>query len=130
MDGEQRLEHGVSGLTFEMLDPAPVGIAITRGREHRLIYTNRRYRSLFGNKPLGAPMRELFTVFRRDYSDLFDKVVRTGEPIVLTDEPGDPTLKTPDGQERLFTFSLSQVTFQDGVGGETGRASCRGRDGV
>lgn len=117
MDGEQRLEHGVSGLTFEMLDPAPVGIAITRGREHRLIYTNRRYRSLFGNKPLGAPMRELFTVFRRDYSDLFDKVVRTGEPIVLTDEPGDPTLKTPDGQERFFTFSLSQVTFQDGVGG-------------
>ncbi|WP_049563966.1 SpoIIE family protein phosphatase [Nonomuraea sp. SBT364] len=110
-------EHGgdgVSGLTFEVLEPAPVGVAVTRGREHRLLYTNRGYRSLFGDRPIGAPIREAFSdLASQDYFLLFDRVLATGEPVVVTDMPGDATLLTRAGQERFFTFSLSKTTFRD-----------------
>ncbi|MGW0484609.1 SpoIIE family protein phosphatase [Nonomuraea sp. NPDC003214] len=110
----ERGGDGVSGLTFEVLEPAPVGIAVTLGHDHRLLYTNRGYRSLFGERPLGVPIREAFSdLVRKDYFLLFDQVFDTGEPIVVTDMPGDPTLVTESGQERFFTFSLSQTTFDD-----------------
>ncbi|NUP82003.1 MAG: SpoIIE family protein phosphatase [Nonomuraea sp.] len=105
-------ECGVSGLTFEVLEPAPVGVAITRDRDHRLLYTNQTYRTLFGERPLGAPIREAFSdLASQEYFLLFDQVWATGEPVVVTDMPGDPTLQTATGQERLFTFSLSQAAF-------------------
>ena len=34
MDGGDR---SGSGLTFEVLEPAPVGVAVTRGHDHRLV---------------------------------------------------------------------------------------------
>ncbi|NUR83178.1 MAG: PAS domain-containing protein, partial [Nonomuraea sp.] len=111
-------ERGVSGLTFEVLEPAPVGVAITRDRDHRLLYTNRTYRTLFGDRPLGAPIREVFSdLAKHEYFLLFDQVQATGEPVVVTDMPGDPTLLTPAGEERFFTFSLSQAVFPDDAAG-------------
>ncbi len=111
-------EHGVSLPTFEMLDPAPVGIAITRGPDHHLLYANPRYRDLFGDLPLGVPLREAFAgLADKDRLQQFDKVIAGESPIVRTNMPGDPTMVTPAGQRRIFTSSLSRITFPDGVPG-------------
>lgn len=111
-------EFDVSGLAFEVLEPAPVAVAVTRGPDHRLIYTNRHYRELFGDQPLGATIREVFAhLHRQKYLDLFDQVMETGEAVVVSYGAGNSSLRTPEGPERYFTFSISPMTFSDGVPG-------------
>jgi PAS domain S-box-containing protein len=101
-----------SGLAFEMLEPAPIGVAITRGHDHRLLFTNRAYRSLFGDRQIGAPIREAFADHAgHEYFLMFDQVFATGEPVVVTDLPSDVSLLSPG---RFFTFSLSRVDLDDG----------------
>ncbi|MEO3805138.1 SpoIIE family protein phosphatase [Nonomuraea sp. B1E8] len=105
----------VSALTFEVLEPAPVGVAVTRGPDHRLLYTNETYRSLFGERPIGSPLKVVFPqVPQEDYVPIFDQVLRTGTPVVRTDAPGG---EAPEDRERFFTFSLSRVSFDDGTYG-------------
>ncbi|MFG1941673.1 SpoIIE family protein phosphatase [Nonomuraea sp. NPDC048826] len=111
-------QHNASGLSFDVLEFAPVGVAVTRGPEQVLVYTNRAYRSLFGDVTLGVSIREAFSALAsQDHFLLFDEVYETGEPGGRTDVPGDPTLVTPDGRERFFTFSLSRISFDDGERG-------------
>ncbi|MEV0387201.1 SpoIIE family protein phosphatase [Nonomuraea sp. NPDC050643] len=111
MDGIR--DRGGSGLAFEVLDPAPVGVAVTRGPEHRLVYTNAMYRSQFGGRQIGASLREAFPDFvQRHYGLLFDQVHETGEPVVLTAAPASTTGQ--DGAERFFTASLSRIVFEPG----------------
>ncbi|MFG1703727.1 hypothetical protein ACFLIM_11075 [Nonomuraea sp. M3C6] len=80
MDGDRL--HGIDGLAFDVPAPAPVGIAVTSGPDHRVLYMNRMCRSLFGERPVRAPFRDAFS--ERDYFPLFDRVFATGEPVVLT----------------------------------------------
>lgn len=115
MDGGDR---SGSGLTFEVLELAPVGVAVTRGHDHRLVYTNQAYRSLFGDLPLGVPIRQEFAgPTGKDPFRLFDQVMKSGEPVLVTEVPEDRTVRTPTGQDRFFTYSLSRVAFHDGVHG-------------
>src|SRR5690606_3311323 len=115
MDGGDR---SGSGLTFEVLEPAPVGVAVTRGHDHRLVYTNQAYRSLFGDLPLGVPIRQEFAgPTGKDPFQLFDQVMKSGEPVLVTEVPEDRTVRTPTGQDRFFTYSLSRGAFHDGVHG-------------
>ncbi|QYC41568.1 Stage II sporulation protein E (SpoIIE) [Nonomuraea coxensis DSM 45129] len=108
-------ERDDSGLGFEMLDPAPVGVAVTRGPEHRLVYTNTHYRSLFGRRGGTAGMEEVFADFvRRFYRRQFDRVYLTGEPIVATAEPELPVIGRPASGQRYFTSSLSRIVFGRG----------------
>ncbi|MEU6730622.1 SpoIIE family protein phosphatase [Nonomuraea wenchangensis] len=108
-------EREDSGLGFEMLDPAPVGVAVTRGPEHRLVYMNARYRSLFGGPGGAAEMEDMFADFvRRYYRPQFDQVYRTGEPIVATAEPELPVIGRPGFEQRYFTSSLSRIVFGPG----------------
>ncbi|MEV0621376.1 SpoIIE family protein phosphatase [Nonomuraea sp. NPDC050404] len=107
-------DHGESGLSLEMLDPAPVGVAVTRGPEHRLIYTNAVYRAKFSSPGGEVPLEEAFADFvQRHYSRQFDRVHSTGEPIVTTAEPELP-MKGRPSEERFFTSSLSRITFGPG----------------
>ncbi|MFC5834572.1 SpoIIE family protein phosphatase [Nonomuraea insulae] len=100
-----------SGLAFEVLDPAPVGVAVTRGEDHRLVYTNAVYRSQFGHRPIGAPLAKSFIdAVQQRYRLLFDQVYASGEPVILTAEPGSGER----GTERLFTSSLSRISFGPG----------------
>ncbi|MDA0635017.1 SpoIIE family protein phosphatase [Nonomuraea sp. MCN248] len=104
-------DYAAGAPALEVLDPAPVGVAVTLGPDHRLIYANRAYRSLFGDVPLGVPIREAFgDAVNRESFHLFDQVRETGEPVVVVESPAGP-LTTPDGQQRFFTFSLSRATF-------------------
>ncbi|WP_326644524.1 SpoIIE family protein phosphatase [Nonomuraea fuscirosea] len=104
------------GPAFEMLDPAPVGVAVTRGPEHRLIYLNRMCRSQLGDPELGSPFPCAFTSLTRErFWRLCDQVFRTGESVVLTAVP----LKTeapPDqvpSQEQNASQSQDQGPSQD-----------------
>ncbi|NUP77502.1 MAG: SpoIIE family protein phosphatase [Nonomuraea sp.] len=111
-----------SGLAFEVLDPAPVGVAVTRGPDHRLVYTNAVYRAQHAHHPGGeVPFEEAFAEFvRRHYRDSFDHVHDTGEPIVTTAAPAvsddeDTDEGGDEGEgERFFTSSLSRIVFGPG----------------
>ncbi|MFG1941674.1 SpoIIE family protein phosphatase [Nonomuraea sp. NPDC048826] len=108
----------VRGFITEALEPAPVGVAVTVGYDHRLLYANQVYRSMFGEPPLGVPIREAFSgLAHHHHFLLFDQVMTTGRGATVTDAPGDPTLLTPRGQERFFSYSLSPVIFDEGVHG-------------
>ncbi|UBU17920.1 SpoIIE family protein phosphatase [Nonomuraea gerenzanensis] len=108
-------QDGESGLAFETLDPAPVGVAVTRGPDHRLVYTNAMYRSQFSDPSGRVPLEEAFAGFvRRHYRRQFDHVYATGEPVVTAAEP-EPSRKGRRGdRERYFTRSLSRVVFGPG----------------
>ena len=72
-------------MRLEMFDPAPIGVVFTRGPEHRLAYTNAVYRRIFGDRPLGRPLRRAFPDLAQSGDfDIFDRVLATGEAEVLT----------------------------------------------
>ncbi|MEV4176615.1 SpoIIE family protein phosphatase [Nonomuraea sp. NPDC049709] len=109
------VDRGNSGLSFEMLDPAPVGVAVTRGPGHRLIYSNVVYRSLVSDPGGGVSVEEAFSEsVLPHYLPLFDQVHATGEPVISTAEPAVPIRGRRDLGERFFTFSLSRVVFGPG----------------
>ncbi|GAA2896006.1 hypothetical protein GCM10020220_102530 [Nonomuraea rubra] len=105
-------------LSFEVLDPAPVGMAVTRGPDHRLLYSNAVYRSQVSGPRRGMPVEEAFATFvLPHYRASMDHVYTTGEPVIRTAQqvgalPGDPA-----PPERFFTFSLSRVVFGPGEHG-------------
>ncbi|WP_301177013.1 SpoIIE family protein phosphatase [Actinomadura geliboluensis] len=102
-------------LTLEVFDLAPVGVAVTTGPDHRLVYTNIAYRASFGARPIGRPIREAFgELLEQDYFELFDRVLATGEPVDVADAP--VTLHFGSGRERRF-FSFSLSRFEDGEPG-------------
>ncbi|UBI35748.1 MULTISPECIES: SpoIIE family protein phosphatase [Streptomyces] len=94
---------------WRMFDPAPVAMAVTRGPRHRLVYMNAVYRELFGDRPLGVPITEVFADLRqRGYLALFDDVRNTGAPVSLAAAPTEGA-SPEDGGTRYYTFSLSAV---------------------
>ncbi|WP_219509031.1 SpoIIE family protein phosphatase [Nonomuraea ceibae] len=105
----------MGGLPFEMLAPAPVGVAVTHGPNHRLIYSNEVYRSLVSVPRRGMPVEEAFSAYVLPrYRARFDQVYATGEPAIGVAEPAVPMpgSRTPAG--RFFTFSLSRVVLGPG----------------
>ncbi|MFF9219796.1 SpoIIE family protein phosphatase [Streptomyces viridosporus] len=109
-------------MRLEMFDPAPIGVVLTQGPEHRLAYTNTVYRNTFGDRPLGRPIRRTFPDLEQSgYFDIFDRVFATGKAEVLTAVPID--LSFPDSADtgtRYFTFSISHATISDGRQGVLG----------
>ncbi|KOV24700.1 PAS domain-containing protein, partial [Streptomyces sp. XY152] len=109
-------------MRLEMFDPAPIGVVVTQGPEHRLAYTNAVYRRIFGDRPLGRAIREAFPdLAQSGYFDIFDRVLATGAAEVLTAVPVD--LVFPDAPHegpRYFTFSVSRATTSDGRQGVLG----------
>ncbi|MFE2276802.1 PAS domain-containing protein [Streptomyces sp. NPDC059454] len=103
-------------MRLEMFDPAPIGVVVTQGPEHRLAYINQVYRETFGDRPLGRAIRDAFPdLAQSGYFDIFDRVFTTGTAEVLTAAPID--LDYPDSpheRTRYFTFSLSHATMSDG----------------
>ncbi|SDL61413.1 PAS domain S-box-containing protein [Nonomuraea maritima] len=111
-------DRSVHGPMFEVFDPVPLAITVTRGPEHRLVYHNPRYTELFGDRPLGVPIRKAFAELGdEECFGLFDEVYRTGEPVVRADVPGSESLAHVEPSERYFTFSLSRIVFSDGTYG-------------
>ncbi|MET9155320.1 SpoIIE family protein phosphatase [Streptomyces griseoflavus] len=103
-------------MRLEMFDPAPIGVVVTQGPDHRLAYTNAVYRRTFGDRPLGRTVRDAFPdLAQSGYFDMYDRVYATGTAEVLTSVPVD--LDYPDAPyegTRYFTFSISHATMSDG----------------
>jgi PAS domain S-box-containing protein len=113
----------LSGLPLEVFDPAPVGVLVCRGPQHVLTYMNAAYREVFGDRRLGAPVREAFAdLEQQGYLDLFDSVLRRGEPARVSAAPvtaAPVTVRYAHGgvEQRFFSFSISRI---DSVGGGPG----------
>ncbi len=103
-------------LTLEVFDLAPVGVLVTRGPDHRLVYLNIAYRETFGERPLGTPIREAFgDLLEQDYFDLFDRVLADGRTVNVSEAPVSLVFPETGHEERFFSFSLSR--FVDGEPG-------------
>ncbi|MEU1507452.1 SpoIIE family protein phosphatase [Kitasatospora sp. NPDC005748] len=104
-------------LTPEVFDRAIVAIALTAGREHRLVYRNDAFRELFGPRSIGVPVRELFAepgVER--FFETLDNVLADGTARQVTtprtvERPGDG-----DGDHRHFVYSCSPISSRFGPG--------------
>ncbi|WP_073946393.1 SpoIIE family protein phosphatase [Streptomyces kebangsaanensis] len=105
-----------------VFDPAPVAVALCRGPEQVLVYTNDTYRRLFGARQYGVPARQLLTDLKQQQIfQLMDTVYETGEPVVIG--PGSPmTLRDERGviRDRWFNISLSCSALQTPPGEPAG----------
>jgi PAS domain S-box-containing protein len=106
-----------SGLGLKVFDPAPVAVTVSRGHDHRLIYTNAIFRSIFGDRPLGIPLRETFDDLIEEnssaYLALLDEVLRTGKPVNVSEASVTMVYSGTGRQERFFTFGLSRIILDD-----------------
>ncbi|MFI7610378.1 SpoIIE family protein phosphatase [Nonomuraea terrae] len=111
-------DAGISGPALELFDSVPVAIAVTRGPEHRLVYTNAMLRARVGTFPMGTPIRRAYAGPSKEADfAVFDEVYRTGAPKERT---GAPIFAAPNrrtGEEEYITSSLSRVSFDDGEHG-------------
>ncbi|GAA3512333.1 PAS domain S-box-containing protein [Streptosporangium album] len=108
-----------SELGLEVFDPAPVGVAVTRERDRRLVYANAVYRAIFGDRTLKALAQEAFSGHpdRDYYYGLADQVLASGQPVTVTAAPVKLAYADAGPQERFFTFSLSEIALGDGERG-------------
>ncbi|MGV9773680.1 SpoIIE family protein phosphatase [Streptosporangium sp. NPDC003464] len=106
-------QERASGLGLEVFDPAPVGVSVSSVRDHRLVYANAVYRSVFGDRSIRALAREAFSdhVERDYYFGLLDQVLSTGEPVTVTEASVAIDYADTGPQERFFTFSLSEISL-------------------
>lgn len=125
MNGFERAEPG--NLPLRLLDPAPIGVSVWQGPRHELAYTNTAFRMIFGEQPLGAPLREAFAGLRQqEYFTLIDRVFETGEPLYLSQAPVQVSFPHGEVEERFFNISLSPVPASGEVTGRQERDRVRG----
>jgi PAS domain S-box-containing protein len=108
-----------SGIGLDVFDAAPVGVLVSRGPEHRLAYLNAVYRGIFGDRPLGHPLREVFPdLAQTGYFDIFDRVLATGRAERLSTAPVDVAYPgSAAGRTRYFDFSVSRAALGAGEHG-------------
>ncbi|MFC1418393.1 SpoIIE family protein phosphatase [Streptacidiphilus cavernicola] len=102
-------------LAPEVFDQAVVMIALTVGPEQRLAYLNEAFRRLFGDRPLGVPVREAFADEESDaFFDLLDQVYTDGRARQATAPHAAKRLGEQD--ERHLLYSASPVHSRYGRG--------------
>lgn len=98
-----------------MLDPAPVAVALHRGPQHVLSYTNALYREIYGERPLGVPVREAFPDLRQEeYFSILSGVYENGRPVHLAAAPVEVNYRGGEQRTRYFATSMSAVRTETG----------------
>lgn len=95
---------------LDAFDLAPAAIAVTRGPDHVLDYTNAALRALLGPAPLGKTARDGVPLLPAANLAAMDRVLRTGVTRSGTDSPMTvtwPGESTP--RERFFDYSYSPI---------------------
>ncbi|MEU6234863.1 SpoIIE family protein phosphatase [Kitasatospora sp. NPDC047058] len=105
-------------LTPEVFDRAIAAIALTAGPEHRLVYRNDAFVDLFGPRPVGVPMREVFTEPGVDrFIETLDLVRADGTARRVTTPRMVETSDEDDPEgHRHFVYSCSPVSSRFGPG--------------
>ncbi|MFB7615791.1 SpoIIE family protein phosphatase [Kitasatospora sp. NPDC056181] len=104
-------------LTPEVFDRAIVAIALTAGPEHRLVYRNDAFLALFGPRPMGVPIREVFTEPGVDrFFETLDLVRADGTARQVTTPRTVETAEDDPESHRHFVYSCSPVSSRFGPG--------------
>ncbi|MFI7612090.1 SpoIIE family protein phosphatase [Nonomuraea terrae] len=106
---EMKPETSDAGPAPDTHEPAPVGVAVTRGRDHRVIYADVAFQGAVGLP--GLPLQELLRRLRREHAALLDQVLDGGRPLWLRDVALDPA-----GRRRL-SLHLSKMSLAAGGDG-------------
>ncbi|WP_235854511.1 SpoIIE family protein phosphatase [Nonomuraea aridisoli] len=107
----------MAAFPLSVFDSAPVGVMVTAGPDHRLIYSNHAHQQIVGARPIGAPIREAFHDLRQEgYFALLDQVLTTGESVILREMPFELGDYDPLGRERFSTVSMSKISLGDEEG--------------
>ncbi|MGW5262911.1 SpoIIE family protein phosphatase [Microbispora sp. NPDC004025] len=116
MQVDQKRESG--RVALEVFDRAPVGVLVTRGEEHRLLYANDALRAMFGDRPAGTPVRESFgDDLGPDLPGLLDEVLATGQTLCADQVSVTAARPGAAPRERLFRVSLSRIPLPSGESG-------------
>ena len=112
-----RVQRHFSSRLAEVLEQAPVGIAVTVGPDHVFEYANQHYRRFVpGRTLIGRSMRENFPDLQgQGVFELCDRVFRTGEAFAAS--PMKVMLCDADGQapqERHFDLIYQPLVGPDG----------------
>ncbi|GAA4839766.1 SpoIIE family protein phosphatase [Kitasatospora terrestris] len=105
-------------LTPEAFDRAIVVIALTAGPGHRLVYVNEAFRDLFGDRPLGGPVAEVFADEGAEgLVDTLDQVLAdsTARQVTAHRTVASPGASGPD-DHRHFVYSCSPAASRYGPG--------------
>jgi PAS domain S-box-containing protein len=106
------------GIRLDSFNSALVGVAVTSGSDHRLIYMNYAYRKIVGGPRLGLPIREALRDLRpEEYFALLDRVLETGEAVSLEGLPFACDERDPSGHERFASVNLSKLSLRNGKEG-------------
>jgi len=100
--------------TVELLQQAPVAIAVFRGRDHRYEIANPRYLAMVGRGDglIGKPIRLVFPeAAGQGVFEACDEVYRTGTPFVVSEMP--ITFDRGQGHPEQGWFSFSITTVRD-----------------
>ena len=104
----------VPELAPEVFDKAVVMIALTAGADHRLVYYNRAFRSLFGERRLGLPIREVLADQPAErFFALLDQVRADGRSRQMT---APHPVKRRGRSERHLVYSASPARSRYGRG--------------
>ncbi|MFG2075606.1 SpoIIE family protein phosphatase [Nonomuraea maritima] len=103
--------HQPGGPALEVFDGAPVGVVVTSGPDHRLVYLNLALEQLVGRRPLEVPAREaLRGIFRGEhFFDSLDQVIETGRAVTLDEIPAHG--------ERYVSSGIARMSLADGADG-------------
>ncbi|MFG2078520.1 SpoIIE family protein phosphatase [Nonomuraea maritima] len=94
------------------LAPAPVGIAITSGRDHRVVYATVAFQHAAGTPNL--PLRRLLGRLRRDHADLLDQVLDSGRPLRMPNLALRPQRRGAATDRRRVSLQLSRLQLASG----------------
>lgn len=91
-------------------DGAPVMVTITGGADHRLVWRSQMALDLYGERPVGRPVAELFPE-SSDAMGLWDRAFG-GEQVVVPRTVVGPV--DVGGRHRVLALSLGPITGADG----------------
>lgn len=105
-------QRGVDALSAHgLLGQVPAPVAVVQGPEHRIMFVNDAYATVFGSRPTGAPAREaLPELVELGLLPLMDQVLRSGKPRTVKSRrvPGSPGAReTRDG---YYTFTCTPLS--------------------
>ncbi|MFG2078533.1 SpoIIE family protein phosphatase [Nonomuraea maritima] len=106
------------GAAPDIYESAPVGVAVTSGPDHRLVYTNHAFQRLVGERPLGLPIRKALRDLRHQACfELLDTSLRTGESFSLEELPFEVGAHDPTAPATFVSLSMARISHVDGEPG-------------